>query len=362
MKIMMVAPLPPPYGGIANWMLLLRQQMEQDNDTTLTALINTAPKKGTVIGRSLWDRVVGQGLDMFRLRRAMRRSIRKERPDVIHMTTSGGLSLIRDIFLLKALRRYRIPVAYHLHFGRVPSIAAQKSREWRRMQKAMSLADTVIAIDQRTFDTLCRETPEMSVQYIPNFIDTAKLPQASGEVVKEVVYVGWCIRTKGMEELLAAWETLHARYPEWTLRLVGPYDESYVQTLRERFPMDGVMFAGEQPHDEAMRLLSKAAVFTLPSHTEGFPNVVLEAMAYGKPIVATDVGAIGHILDKDAGVVIPARDVKALTNALDGVMANSATRDELGARAKEQLEARYTVQVVYRHIKNIWGELRHDII
>lgn len=356
-KMLLVAPLPPPYGGIANWVLLLRERISADDSVHMTALLNTAPRSGKAIGRSLWERVVGQGVDMFRLRRELLRSIKQDKPDVIHMTTSGSMAIVRDLFLMRAVEKYRIPVVYHLHFGRVPDMAASDNREWHLLQKAMRRATTVVTIDDRTYRTLTEYMPQQKLHNIPNFFDMSTVLKRDVALRKEVVFIGWCIPTKGIEELLSAWERLHGMYPDWTLRLVGPYDEAYVQVLRERFQTEAVIFDGEKTHEEAMCLLEAASVFTLPSHTEGFPNVVLEAMAYAKPIVATDVGAIRQMLEGDAGVVIPPKQIDALVSALGTLMDDEARRDALGRNARDRLEATYTVDVVFEQIKELWSDM-----
>ena len=66
-------------------------------------------------------------------------------------------------------------------------------------------------------------------------------------------------------------------------------------------------------------LLSASDVFVLPSYTEGFPNVIIEAMAMGKPIIATSVGAIPEMLDEGCGVVVPPKDADSLQKALQKV-------------------------------------------
>lgn len=356
-KVMLIAPVPPPYGGIAHWTVLLKERMAKDEGVSLSALINTAPRGGKVIGRSLWERVVGQGMDMFRVRHEMKRHIRQEKPDVIHMTTSASMSIVRDILLMRAAKKYHVPVVYHLHFGRTPQLAAHGGREWQMLRRAMSLADAVITIDHGSYDALVGCLPTTKIRYIPNFFDTRTVPKDKPPVQKEVVFIGWCIKTKGVEELLSAWSVLQDKYPAWTLRLIGPYDERYVRELQTKFSTERVVFDGEKTHAETMQQLQKAAIFTLPSHTEGFPNVVLEAMACEKPIVSTDVGAIAEMLGNGAGLVVQPQNAEALTEALDRLMQDEAQREAMGKAAGTKLEQQYTVDVVFEQLRRLWMEV-----
>ena len=356
MKIAMVAPVPPPYGGIGNWVLLLDDYIKENPEITFSH-VDTAPRARALDGRTLWDRVVVQGFAMFKHKRELVRLIKKEKVDVVHMTTSGQLALIRDNLMLKAARKKHVPTVYHIHFGRIPEIAEENTREWKILKKNLALATRVIAIDMKTFHTIKKHAPKANVEYIPNPFDTKKLPTTVTEQTrKEVVFVGWVIKTKGIEELLAAWKELTPTHPEWRLRIIGPYADDYFAKLKEQGIPEGVIFTGEQPHDSVMQLVSEGEIFTLPSYTEGFPNAVLEAMAIGKPIVATDVGAIPEMLD-GCGIVIPSRDASPLKDALERLMSNEALRAELGEKAKAKLLDTYTIEKVFALYQKLWEEV-----
>lgn len=355
MKIAMVAPLPPPYGGIANWSLLLDDYVKEKSDIEFCH-INIAPRARATDGRTLWDRVVVQGFAMFKHKRELVRLIKKEKVDVVHMTTSGQLALIRDNMMLKAARKKRVPTVYHIRFGRIPQIAEENTREWKILKKNLALATRVIAIDMKTFHAIKQRAPKTNVVYIPNPFDTKKLPATVTEQTrKEVVFVGWVIKTKGIEELLAAWKELTPAHPEWCLRIIGPHTPEYFEKLKESGIPQSVIFDGEKKHDDAMKSVSEGAIFTLPSYTEGFPNAVLEAMAIGKPIVATDVGAIPEMLD-GCGIVIPSRDASPLKDALESLMSNEALRAELGEKAKAKLLDTYTIEKVFALYQKLWAD------
>ena len=197
MNICLVAPIPPPYGGIANWTLLMDEYVKNIEEVQLLH-INIASKKRVMDGRTLWDRVVIQGFEMFEHNKSLKKMIESEKIDVIHMTTSGSLATFRDILLLKTAKKMKIPSVYHLRFGRVPEIAQKNTAEWKRLRKAMSLASVVMAIDSSTYKAIKEYAPEVDVCYVPNPFDTKKLDGVkvfSDAVKKEVVFVGWVIKT-----------------------------------------------------------------------------------------------------------------------------------------------------------------------
>lgn len=358
MNICLIAPVPPPYGGIANWTVLMDEYVKTVEDVKLFH-INIAAKKRVMDGRTLWDRVVVQGLEMFEHNKSLRETIKSQKIDVIHMTTSGSLATFRDILLLNTAKKLGVPTVYHLRFGRVPEIAKKNTAEWKRLKRAMEIASCVMAIDSSTFEAVKKYAPKVNVCYVPNPFDPKKIAGiavSENSTKKEVVFVGWVIKTKGIEELLEAWQSVSKTVPDWTLRIVGPYDEQYLDGLKSTFSIENVVFDGEKPNAEAIKTVSEAAVFTLPSYTEGFPNAVLEAMALGKPVVATSVGAIPDMLE-GCGVVVNPQNAKMLATALEELLENESKRKELSEKAKKKLENEYTVDIVFDEYRKVWNKI-----
>ena len=126
--------------------------------------------------------------------------------------------------------------------------------------------------------------------------------------------------------------------------------------MLRRFRPDRLEFLPEQPHDEALRLLAASEVFVLPSYTEGFPNSVMEAMATGLAVVATDVGAVPEMLSEGCGLLVPPRDVVALRDALARVTADDALRAELGRRAREKARAEYAMGIAFKRLVDVWTQ------
>jgi glycosyltransferase involved in cell wall biosynthesis len=134
-----------------------------------------------------------------------------------------------------------------------------------------------------------------------------------------VLYLGHMVPTKGMKESMEAWQQL--RPQGWRLRLAGQGSAAYQKELPGIVGPDaGVEFLGDLPPEMAWRCMQAADLFVLPTYTEGFPNVILEAMAAGKAIISTRVGAIPEMLAVDenesCGLVIAPRDAGALVAAL----------------------------------------------
>lgn len=350
-KVCLVSPLPPPLGGIGRWSMLLRQ-WAANNPQISIAQVDIAPRWRAIDDIANWTRVIGGGLQLLRDYGRFIAAVRGA--DVIHLTTSGQLGVVRDLAICATAKLFKIPVVYHLHFGRVPHIAFANTCEWRLLLRIMKLANVILPLDETTASVLREHLPSKLVEITPNPINPANFPppslQRTGK--KTLLFMGWIIPSKGVEELLAAWNSL--THNAWELVIAGPGALSYQNDLVGRFMPQDVHFAGEIPHDLALQLMADCDLFVLPSHTEAFPFVVLEAMALSKAIIATDVGAISEMFGENCGILVQSKDVKNLGAALKLLMDDDILRGQLGHRARERALANYTVDAVFNRLLTIW--------
>jgi glycosyltransferase involved in cell wall biosynthesis len=137
---------------------------------------------------------------------------------------------------------------------------------------------------------------------------------------KYVCFVGNLKVEKGVDVLIDAMDRLvNARKRDVDLVIVGSgAEEERLRSAVEAMCLKHrVRFAGRRPHPEIKDWIAACDVFCLPSRREGCPNVVLEALSCGRPVVASDVGGVPELLSASNGLVVPPDDADALTAALD---------------------------------------------
>jgi glycosyltransferase involved in cell wall biosynthesis len=325
-------------------------------DVELT-VVNTAPRWRSIHNNGIFLRVVGGGLQLLRDVVRLGGILTGRTFDAVHLTTSGQLAAVRDLVILYLTAIFGVSFVYHVRFGRIPEIAVANSFEWRIIRRVMIRASMVILIDKATYFAVQRFAPDAKAVLVPNCVNTSGLP-ARGEIsgeVKTALFVGWVIPTKGITELVEAWSILEPK--GWRLEIVGPGDAAYQTELMHKFAPINLKFIGELSHADAMARMANCDLFVLPSYTEGFPNVVVEAMALGRPIIATTVGAIPEMLEDDAGILVKCRDTQALVDVLNRLILDPMLCERLGQQAFARAMKLYTIEVVFHAYMKIWREI-----
>lgn len=137
------------------------------------------------------------------------------------------------------------------------------------------------------------------------------------------VYVGRFVEAKGMRELVSAAAQLASSNDHFRLALIGDgVMKEELQALVAAAGLNGKVYSpGGLPPEKVAQWICASDVLTLPSWSEGYPNVVVEALACGRPVVATDVGGTREIVTPDNGILIPPKDAAALRTALENALA-----------------------------------------
>jgi glycosyltransferase involved in cell wall biosynthesis len=195
-------------------------------------------------------------------------------------------------------------------------------------RRVLRAARLVIAASNDLADR-ARALGAVNVRVIPSGVD---LPEQVGVEAEpaEVLYAGRLSPEKGVLELLDAAQGLNL-----VVAGDGP--------LRDRVPSA----RGFVQHDELQRLYARAAVVACPSRREGFGVACLEAMAHGRPVVATRVGGLlDLVVDGETGIVVPPRDSAALRSALERLLADPDLRRRLGTAGRDRARTHFSWEKV----------------
>ena len=212
------------------------------------------------------------------------------------------------------------------------------------MVRLLRHADRLVVVCKQAFtEALQNGIPKERIVLIPNSVDcTMFRPLSEQRQQGCITFTGRLDRMKGVDVLIHAFALLKARGAAARLRIIGegPEQENLKALASSLCLADEVFFYGVR-HD-IPHLLNEAALFVLPSLSEGLSNAVLEAMACGLPVVATRVGGIPDIItDGVNGLLVPPGQPEQLAEALWHVLNDRALAEKLGANARRTVIEQY---------------------
>lgn len=228
----------------------------------------------------------------------------------------------------------------------------------------MGLADKVRArMDEklvRRFDRFVVLTEEDAgmwgkmpgIRVIPNAANFIA-DKYSDCTAKRVIAVGRLDYQKSFDRLILVWEKVHQQMPDWTLDIFGQgeWKEMLQRMIDERGLQDSIRLMG--PTKNIGKEYSESSMIVMSSHYEGFPMVMIEAMACGLPAVSFDFkcGPKDIIKEGENGLVVPDGDIDGLAEAMVGLMKDDELRKRMGEEAKKVVETFSEAKVMDKWVR-----------
>jgi glycosyltransferase involved in cell wall biosynthesis len=283
-----------------------------------------------------------------------------QRPAVVHVHAASRASFVRKSIVLLIARLAGCKTIFHLHGGGFRQFATVEAgglmRRWIR--HTLEASSVVITLSNGWAGFVRGFAPKARVAVLPNSVPLPS-PSTARPEPGRILFLGRLEQSKGVFELLGAGALLAGKFPALRLVFGGEGDAAALLRRAEELGIGGrIELTGWLGPDERDAQLARAAVFCLPSHAEGLPMSMLEAMAAGTAVVATSVGGIPEtIVDGDNGLLAPPRDVAALAGKLGQVLGDEALRARLAGRARATIEQHYSTEVVCGQLSALYREL-----
>lgn len=254
----------------------------------------------------------------------------------------------------------RAPLAYLPRFA------------WWLDRVTASWCNRIIAVSQHTAETIVRVEgiPRQKVIVIPNGVDLTRFTPRDRQQARAnlgingtpfvIASIGRLSAEKGQDYLIEALVAIRSRiaHPVCLFAGGGPLRDKLESQARLASLDSTCRFLGEVVDVESV--FAAADVVVLPSLFEGMPNVVLEAMAMGRPVIASAVGGSTELVRHgETGLLIPPADSAALAHALVSIASSAERRQQMGVRAREVAEAEYGIDGMIRSVENLYLDEWH---
>ncbi|MGD0766425.1 MAG: glycosyltransferase [Dehalococcoidia bacterium] len=288
--------------------------------------------------------------------RRVRRLIRELAPDLVHalhLTSYGFLAALADVH----------PCVVSVWGTDILQAPRLTPFHWAITRYALSRADRVTATGMRLAEATMRYVPAgKEVAVIPYGVDLEQF-RPEGRSHREELVVGSVGRLspeKGLKYLMQAMAEVVRREPRARLLLAGDGPErGRLRRLAVKLGLqERTDFLGEIAHEQVPATLARVDVFAMPSTYEGFGVAALEAEAMEVPVVASAIYGIPDVVeDGVSGLLVPPKDVAALSRAILRLLADEEVRRRMGVAARAFVAERYSWQENARQMEALYQEL-----
>ncbi len=260
--------------------------------------------------------------------------------------------------LLPIARKAKIPLIVSFHGFDATKLVKQSKAYRQKLKRLFRHAAAVTVVSNHMKRRLMKlGCPEHKIILIRSGINLSKFPYHPPASVKDnafrILSVGRLTEKKGMDILIKAFQKLHKKHPQVTLTIVGEGEERQrLWRLVKKYRLKKqIHFTGALPHQKVREHMEKSHMFVIACRTakdgnqEGIPNVLMEAMATGRPVVSTYHAGIPELIQHEkSGFLVPECSVKKLANMLEYVMSEYERWPLITAQARVRVEQRHDIE------------------
>lgn len=342
-KVILLAPTPPPVGGIAAWTVRMMNAV-LPNDWTVEVVDERIIGNREFFGSQRRLDAKAEIKRCHGIWSGLRKALKDREAKVVHACIAANTMPVLREYISACITKNRRR-KFIIHFRcTVPNMV--KSRINRLAVKLLAnKADCVMVLNQQSADYISGVS-KTKVVLIPNFVDAAEVVDSHEirEEIKTVLYVGGIIETKGCLDIIKVAKAC----PQIVFRLIGNADDKCREAAMD---VENVILVGTIEHSELLQEYRDADVFLFLTYFggEGFSNSLAEAMAAGLPCIVTDWAANKDMIEDKGGVVVPVHGVREAIGALTN-MANKRVREEQSRFNITKVRKKYSdkeVQLAY---------------
>lgn len=289
----------------------------------------------------------------------IKNQIKDNKPDVVHIHMSYKGSFTRKYLIHKLCKKNNIPDIIHLHGSEFKkwydTVNEKKKNEIKTLLKE---ANKFIVLGEKWEHTIEEIEPATNTVVVSNTVPIPNETVKWGEPFK-ILFLGVLIKRKGVSDLLKATRLLKNDFGSEKFRVViagsGQEEANLKNECKELGIDDVVDFVGWTDGKKKTKLLKECQMLVLPSYNEGLPMSILEAMSYGMPIVATNVGDISSaVIDGVNGYLVEPGDVNAISTSLIKLIIDPSIYNSYSTASLFQTKAYFDEKKYIENLKNIY--------
>lgn len=305
-------------------------------------------------GGSLLNKILHYPVKQLRHRKALKKVLTTERPDITVSMFCNDVSFISGI-------KDGSKKVLEVHFSRFKRLQYGRKGLWGFVDRWRSDNDVRLARKFNAFVVLTREDAGYwdtdNIHYIPNARTFEKVTPAKLEN-RKVITIGRYANQKGYDLLIKVWAEVHRQCPDWVLDIIGDgEDRDKLQEMVRFLGLEGSINLKHSTQDIEKEYLD-ASIVALSSRYEGLPMILLEAQSFGLPIVSfgCKCGPKDVITDGKDGFIVGEEDIDGMAEKIVTLIRDEGLRKSMGSAALAASE-RYSEKAVMQQWVTLFGEI-----
>ncbi len=275
--------------------------------------------------------------------------------DIVHIHHSLQGSTHRKLVFFRLAKRLHKKTIMHIHCGN------QLLEVWNDdYQRMYSLCDKGIALSnniKRIIESHVGNSDRISVLY--NSCPSIKVPVVPNARKKQILFSGTLYEGKGYRDLIRAFGRIAQNHRDWKIVFAGNGEVQLgMEIAKECGISSQCEFLGWVSGDAKDDAYRSASIFCLPSYAEGFPMAVLDAWAYGLPVITTPVGGIPDIAEDGKNMLLfTPGDIDTLANQMERMISDSTLREAIAQESVHLANTTFNVEAINRRLGEIYASL-----
>jgi len=353
LRVLLAGHLPPPIGGMATYYQSLMSSSLPERINLLFVQTSTHNREFPQSGRATLSNFVAAVKDCGRFFRA----VVSHRPQICHIGTSFGLSFVKHSICIVIARVFGNRVLIHPHCS-LSALYLDRPRLWRwYFRQVIRLTQGVIALSSEWMQ-VSQIVPGTQVYFLHNAINLApyrsiaqeRLTRPQKNCVVHILYMGNIGQAKGSFDLLKSAQWISSKGIEASFELVGSeMRPGELDRLHQQIDAAGlskvIKIHSPVLGAEKLACFQDADVFAYPSYSEGMPMAVIEAMASGLPIVASNVGGLPDLVEEGVnGILVEPGHSDWLAAALLKIITDAQLRHSMQKKSAQIASEQYDIE------------------
>lgn len=279
-----------------------------------------------------------------------------DRPDIVHMHSSFGPSFYRSLPFIYMSSWAKKPMINHIHGSEFDKLYTNASeRKKKLVRKAWGKCNRFIVLSESWKERFSEVIPNEKMTVIENY-SIVKDGINRSQCHNQVLFLGAINQMKGCYDMVDVTKRVAEVVPDIKMVVAGAGE---IEQVKSKAIAEGVAehfaFPGWVRGEQKEKLLKESDVFFLPSYTEGMPMSVLDAMGYGLPIVASNVGGIPRLVHEgENGFMREPGDTAGFAEAIIQIMTSDAMRINMGKQSMEIVKERYSLEKHIELLENVY--------